>query len=101
MSKNPIINAFAASLYIVAIAWVMAWGTSVSRGPDTFLAPAAVISLFTLSAAVMGYVFCYTPLMLYFDGKKKHAVQLFLQTVTVFGVLTAVALGLLFSGVGR
>ena len=39
--------------------------------------------------------------MLYFDGKKKAAVTLFLQTVAVFGVLTAVALGLLFSGALR
>lgn len=50
-----------------------------------------MISLFTLSAAVMPY----------FDGKKKYAVTLFLQTVAVFAGLTAVALALLFSGVGR
>jgi len=99
MNKNPFVNASAAACYIVLIASVMAWGTSMAPKSDTFLAPIAVISLFTLSAAVMGYLFCYTPLMMYFDGKKKQAVTLFLQTVAVFGVFTAVALGLLFSGV--
>lgn len=101
MSKNPVLNAFVASLYIVFISFVMEWGTKQSSKPDTFLAPVAVISLFTLSAAVMGYLFCYTPVVLYIDGKKKHAVKLFLQTVATFALLTALALGLLFSGIGR
>jgi len=97
MTKNPASNAFAASLYIVTIALVMTWGTRImAPKQDTFLAPIAVISLFTLSAAVMGYLFCYTPLTLYFDGKKKAAVNLFLQTVLVFGIFTALALATLF-----
>ena len=99
MSKNPLINALAASAYIVLIALVMNWGTKLAAHPDTFIAPIAVISLFTLSAAIMGYLFCYQPAQLYFDGKKKAAVSLFLQTVAVFGAITALVLALLFSGV--
>ncbi|MFZ5534572.1 MAG: hypothetical protein ACOY3M_00200 [Patescibacteria group bacterium] len=101
MSKNPVINALSASAYILFIVSVMSWGTQYAPKEDSFLAPVAVISLFTLSAAVMGYIFCYAPLMLYFDGKKKVAVTLFLQTVGVFGLLTAVFMGLLFSGIIR
>lgn len=101
MTKSPFYNAAAASLYIIVIGLVMDFGTrTMSKGPS-LLAPIAVISLFTLSAAVMGYLFCYTPIMLYFDGKKKIAVNLFLQTVLVFGGITFVALVLLFSGFGR
>ncbi len=99
MSKNPIINGLAASAYIVLVASVMNLGTKLVRHPNTFIAPIALISLFTLSAAVMGYLFCYQPVQLYFDGKKKQAVQLFLQTVLIFGCITALALALLFSGV--
>lgn len=98
MSKNPILNAFSASSYIVLVASVMNWGMQFAPKEDTWLTPVAIISLFTLSAAVMGYIFCYTPLMLYFDGKKKEAANLFLLTVGVFGVLTAIALALVFSG---
>lgn len=101
MSKNPVFNAFAASLYITVIGLVMDFGTRNAPKGYSVIAPIAVISLFTLSAAVMGYLFCYTPVMLYFDGKKKQAVKLFLQTVAVFAGLTAVALGFLFSGIGR
>ena len=99
MSKNPIINGFAASAYIVLIASVMNWGTKMVFHPNTFIAPIAVISLFTLSAAVMGYLFCYQPAQFYFDGKKKQAVSLFLQTVAVFACITALTLVVLFTGV--
>lgn len=99
MSKNPIINGIAALVYILFIVLVMNFGMKITPHPNTFIAPLAVVSLFTLSAAVMGYLFCYTPLQLYFDGKKKQAVRLFLQTVVVFGCITACILGLLFSGI--
>ena len=87
-----------AFVYIVLVAGVMTWGGSVAPKPDTFLAPVAGISLFTLSAAVMGYIFCYQPIQLYFSDKKKEAVDLFLKTIMAFGVITFSMLGLAFSG---
>lgn len=99
MSKNPIINGLAASVYIFIVASVMNFGTRMMPHPNSFLAPVAVLSLFTLSAAVMGYIFCYQPAQLYFDGKKKEAVRLFLRTVAVFACITALMLILLFTGI--
>lgn len=101
MTKNPFINSLAACLYIVTIAMVMFYGTkNLGPGPDnSVIAPIAFISLFTLSAAVMGYIFGYQPVQLYFDGKKKPAVNLFLQTVASFAVITIIILTLLFSGI--
>jgi hypothetical protein len=99
MSKNPFINSLTASAYIVLIVLVMNLGTKMIGQTNSFMAPIAVISLFTLSAAVMGYLFCYQPVQLYFDGKKKQAVRLFLQTVLVFGIITALFLILLFAGI--
>lgn len=98
MTKHPILNALAAEAYIVFIGLVFTFGEKYAPREDTLLAPMAVISLFTLSAAVMGYVFCWQPGQLYFDGKKKQAVNLFLQTVGAFGVITMLLFGLLFSG---
>ena len=97
MSKNPYLNALAANLYIVTIASFLFWGMKLLPREDSFLAPIAMISLFTLSAAIMGYLFCLTPIMLYIDGKKKQAVTFFLQTVLGFGVLTVIVFSLLFS----
>lgn len=98
MSKNPIINDLSASAYITLVATTMYFGTKIIPKEDSFVAPIAMISLFTLSAAVMGYIFCYQPLQLYFDGKKKQATKLFLQTTLVFAVLTALAFVSLFTG---
>ena len=98
MTKNPLVNGITASAYIVLVATVMNVGSKMGHHPDTFLAPIAVISLFTFSAAVMAYVFCYEPIQLFIGGKKKQGLNLFLQTTLVFGVLTALALALLFAG---
>jgi len=47
----------------------------------------AMLSLFTLSAAVMGYLFAAEPIMMYLDGKKKEAVNFFFTTVGVLRLL--------------
>lgn len=69
--------------------------------PETLLIPIVMISLFTLSAATMSYVFGYQPFQLYFDGKKKEAVKLFLQTTAVFGAVTLLIAIAVFSGLLR
>ncbi len=89
MTKNPFYNAFAAITYIVTIVLAI---NSVSdfetnEYPLSLITPILFLSLFTLSAAVMGYLFCYQPLRLYLDGKKEKAVKLFLQTVGIFALI--------------
>lgn len=99
MSKNPIINALSAAAYIAIVASVMNFITHTQRNkPDTAFAPVVVLSMLTLSAAIMAYLFFYQPLQLLIEGKKKEAVNLFVQTIGVFAVFTAVVLTLLFSG---
>lgn len=66
--------------------------------PDTFFAPITVLSVLTLSVAVMAFLFFYQPLMLFIEGKKKEAVNLFVKTVGFFAAFTALTLILLFSG---
>lgn len=77
----------------------MFYGSKLLGPKDTILAPIAMISLFTLSAAMMGYLFVYQPLQLLLDGHKKQGVNLFLQTVAVFAGITVVIFLLLFLGV--
>ena len=99
MTKNPVVNALAAGLYITLIACVMFFGMRQTGPVNSIIIPIVMLSLFTLSAAVMGYLFLYQPFQLYFEGKKKEAINLFLQTVAVFGGITVLVLGLLFSGI--
>jgi len=99
MTKNPFLNAISATLYIALIGLFMFYGTELFPQKDTLLTPIAMISLFTLSAAVMGYIFLSQPLMLFLDGHQKHAVKLFLQTVAAFAAITILVFVLIFLGV--
>lgn len=99
MSKNPLINALGASGYIVLVVTIMTFVSQTQKNkPDTFFAPITFLSLLTLSVVVMTYLFFYQPLQLFIEGKKKQAVNLFVQTVGIFAALTVVVLILLFSG---
>lgn len=66
--------------------------------PDTFFAPITFLSVLTLSVTVMAFLFFYQPLLLFIEGKRKEAVNLFVQTVAAFATITAFVLILLFSG---
>lgn len=100
MSKNPLINATSASAYIILVVSIMTFVTRPLRNkPDTFFAPITMLFVLTLSVVVMAYLFFYQPLLLFIDGKKKAAVDLFVKTVGVFAAITALVLVLLFSGV--
>jgi len=99
MFKNPIINAISASAYIILGVTIMTFVTQpLKNKPDTFFAPVVFLSLLTLSVAVMAFLFFYQPLLLFIEGKKKEAVDLFIKTVGIFAGFTAVALILLSSG---
>ncbi len=98
MTKSPWKNALAALIYIVFVAGIMFYGMDNDSLENTFLMPVAVLSLFTLSAAVMAYIFFYQPFQMYFDGKKQEALKLFVQTVAFFAGATLLLFILLFSG---
>src|SRR5258708_40279856 len=103
MTKNPFINAIAASAYIALVSTFMFYGPGLAgrKGEGTVLIPITMISLFSLSAAMMGYIFLFQPVQMYLDGKKKEAVNLFVKTLLTFGAITVVLLAALFSGILR
>ncbi len=100
MIKNPFVSALLASLYIAAVASFFYYAQKIlGQSEDTVVAPIAVLLLFVLSAAVMGFLFLYSPLRLFFEGERERAVAHFLSTVAIFAGITAAILALLFSGV--
>ena len=92
--KNPYIHSILAEIYIIIVVSVIHWFAKPNT-PDTFLDSAVAISLFVLSASVMGYLFLGEPLQLYLDGEKKKAVSFFFKTVLGFAVITIVAIVIL------
>ena len=101
MTNNPFINALAATLYIALVASIPFFGKELFGDGKSFLIPVAMISLFTLSAAIMGYLFLYQPLLFLLGGHKKNAVKLFLQTVASFAGITIILFLLLHFGIFR
>lgn len=83
--KKPFLYATGAALYIVFIVTILQLATSVFKNIEgTFAVPMTMLSLFVLSAAIMGYFFLSEPLFLLFDGKKKEAVLYFAKIVGFF-----------------
>ncbi|MFA6585412.1 MAG: hypothetical protein WCS97_03140 [Candidatus Paceibacterota bacterium] len=102
MSKNPFVNALAASGYISLIATaIFNSPTYITDNELGMMAPILFLSLFVFSAAMMGYFFVYQPFLLLIEGDKKGATKLFLTTVFAFAGITGTMLlaWLLLSGV--
>ena len=89
MTKNYLVNAFLALVYITLVVTVIFYGERIVPGPDdSVILPIAFLSLFVLSAAIMGMIFFFQPLQMYLDGNKKEAVALLTKTVITFAILT-------------
>lgn len=87
--KNPYLNSACAEVYILMLVSALHYFGKPNT-PDKFLDPAIALSVFVLSAAVMGYLFLAEPLQLYLNGEKKQAVSFFLKTVATFAVITLI-----------
>src|SRR4051812_45635091 len=92
MNKNPYYNAVLASAYIVIVATLLQNGSYIFGEHDNFLSPIIFLSIFVLSAALMGYLFIGEPVQLFMNGHKKQAFSTFWKTVTTFAGITLVIL---------
>lgn len=97
MTKNPILNSLSAALYIGIVSSIMYYGQTLVDPVDTILMPITMLSLFSLSAAVMAFTFFYQPVRMYLEDQKSEAVKLGAQTIGAFAVITAIFLVILFS----
>ena len=88
--KSPYFHSLLAEVYIMAISLVIHCLQN-PNSPDTIFAPILALSLFVLSASIMGYLFLGRPFQLYLDGHKKEAVAFFAKTVFFFLLLTLIA----------
>jgi hypothetical protein len=91
MKINPFINALLAGIYILIVVGIIYALQSPNTPDNTILAPIFLLSLFTLSAAVMAFLFFYQPLKLYFDNRQKEAVMYFMKTIAYFAVVVIIS----------
>ena len=98
MTKNPYLNALCAGAYIVAVVLLITYGPAfVREKPDTIFAPMAMLSLLVLSAAFMAYVFFFQPVLMYVEGQKREAIDLFTKTLAAFAVITGIVVIIAFT----
>lgn len=98
MTRNPYLNALCAAAYVVFIVLLLSFGPTFARSkPDTIFASIAMLSLLVLSVAFMSYVFFLQPILLYVEGQKREAIELFTKTLVTFALITALVVAMAFS----
>lgn len=95
MTKNPFLNALSGLAYICLVSSLLFFGPHASQPKDTILIPIAMLSLFSLSAAMMGLLFFYQPILLFLEGHRADATKLVLQTIGSFAGITVLLLCLI------
>ena len=83
------IHAGATAAYVAAIASFLFYVSKTFKpeGPDTALAPMAMLLLLVFSAAVTGSLIFGRPILWYLDGKKRDALSLLIY---ILGFLFAI-----------
>lgn len=93
MRWNPYLNAIGATAYIGGVALLISHIASLHRDtPDNLIGSIAFISLVVFSAAVMGFLFFYRPVVLLIENKKEEAIFFFLKTLGTFGIITLIVI---------
>lgn len=93
MKWNPYLNGVGAAAYIWLLVLLITHIASLHHDtPDNVVGSVAAISLFTFSAATMGFLFFYRPVMLLIEQKKGEAITYFLKTLFTFGALGLIAI---------
>jgi hypothetical protein len=87
--KYAILNALGVIIYILLVATIIANGETLFGKMGGIIGTSAFLSLFVISAAVMGLLIFGRPVIWYLDGAKKEAVSLALYTLG-FLILIAV-----------
>jgi hypothetical protein len=83
--KKSFYNAICAFSYISAAVFLL-FRLQNPNVPDdkSIIVPMAILSLFVLSVAMMGYFFVWGPLELVIEGKKEESVKYFFTTIGIF-----------------
>jgi len=98
--SQGLLHAVAVTLYVVLISWVMTNGESWFGEMDSFVAPALMLMLLVLSAAITAFLVFGRPVLLYLDQKKQEAVKLLGFTIGWMAIIVVLSMvGLTISNI--
>ncbi len=93
MTKNPFYNALFAIAYIMVLITCLFFVSASRMGQqESIFTAMGMLALLVFSVALMAYLFFYQPVLMLIEGQREKAVKLFLQTVGIFAVATALVL---------
>ena len=90
--RYAIINAFITAFYVILVASFIYSGERFFGNEKTALIPVAMLMLLVFSAAFTGFLIFGKPVMWYLDNNKKEAFSLFIYTLSLFLIITLIAL---------
>lgn len=90
--KRSMINALGTAAYVATLVTLILNGEKMFGTIDNILGPIAFLLVFVISASITGGLVLGKPILMFLDGQKKEAVQLFMYTV---GWLALIAIILL------
>ncbi len=89
--KKPFLYASGAAAYIIVIVTVMQTISTLFKSLNgTFFIPMTVLSMFVLSAGIMGFLFLSEPLSLLIKNQKREAIIFFFKIVGFFACYAAI-----------
>jgi hypothetical protein len=95
--KKPFLYSLGAAVYIAIVVTVLQTASYVFKDlSGTMFVPMAMLSMFVLSAAIMGYLFLSEPLFLLMENRKKEAITFFAKILGFFACFVALFAILLF-----
>lgn len=95
--KLSFVHSLGVLVYVAVVSLLMTSGDKFFGQMQNVIAPIAFLLMFVISASVVGSLILGKPILLYLDGKKKEAVELFFLTIgwlAVFFVIFLVAAAL-------
>lgn len=94
MTLTPFRNAFAAAAYIVVIVSGISSLEFLDGQEDTILIPMTMLSLLTLSAAIMGFLFFFEPIRLSMNKEhREEGLRFLAKTIGFFACFVLLFLG--------
>ena len=80
LTRLGLTQASGVALYCSLVGLLIFKGNEIFGGGPNYFGPVAFLLLFSVSAMICGLIVFYKPYQLFFDGKKKEAMDLVLST---------------------
>lgn len=93
--KQGIKQAFGVSLYCAAIGTVMSNAETFFGAHDTFMTPILVLTMLSVSVLICSLIVFKKPYELFFDGKKKEAINVVVYTAASLFVILLILFGVM------